>query len=170
MRKERPRKDKPPLEKLPEYLPVKGTRLSIHARSNLVIAHDRNLAQAITYTQTALSILVLGATIGAFLYLILEDIGVKIWIRVVICLPVFTLFALSAGKRTYFSWRHLITAQFIEGVFGGLHTWKKYKLVGRLEQFRKDTYDEKLKQFRKRRYCLFLDKIFKHNKISKFIP
>ena len=133
--------------------------------------HDKHIARAITYSQTALSILVLGATIVAFLYFILEDIGVKIWIRVVICLPVFTSFALSAGKRTYLSWRHLITTQFIEEVFGGPHTWEKYKLGKGLEHFRKyDTCNEELKPRKERRYCLFLDKIFKHIKISKCIP
>ncbi|MCK4405691.1 MAG: hypothetical protein KAV43_04220 [Hadesarchaea archaeon] len=123
-------------------------------RSNLEIVHDKHIARAITYSQTALSILVLGATIAAFLYLILGEI---------IYLGVFSLFVISAARRFFLSWRHLITAQFIEEVFGVPHTSMKYKLGDRLEQFRKyDAYDEKLKQFRKRRYCLFLDKILKH--------
>ena len=131
-------------------------------RPNLELVHDKHVARAITYSQTALSILILGATIAYFLYLILGEI---------IYLGVFFLFVISAGKRTYLSWRHLITAQFIEEILGSHHTWEEYKLGDRLEQFRKyDTYDEKLKQSRKRRYCLFLDKIFKHSKISKYIP
>lgn len=151
MGQESPHKDKYPL-----YRGAKDDR------SNLVIAHDRNLAQAMTYSQIALAMFVLGATIVAFFYLILEDIGVKIWIRVVICLPVLTSVALVAGKRAYLSWRHLITAQFLEEALGVYYTYKiKYKLSDRHEQFRKyNIHDEKLKQFRKRRYCLFLDKIF----------
>ena len=156
--------ERPPIkDKYPLY---RGAR---DDRSNLELRHNRHTAQAVTYSQIALAILVLGATIVAFSYLILKDFGVGIWIRVGVCLPVFTFFALLAGRRAYLSWEHFLTAQFIEEVFGGPHTWEKYKRGDRLKQFRKYTYDEKLKKSRKRRYCLFLDKIFKH-KISKYIP
>jgi len=146
MGQESPHKDKPPLEKLPEYPPFKGTR---DERSNLVMAHDRNLAQAMTYFQIALSVLILGATIAAFLYLILEGI-ITDWKRPVICLGVFVSFAFLAGKRTYLSWGHYIKAQFIEEELGGPHTWEKYKLTKKLGQFRAE-----------RRYYKILHKILK---------
>jgi len=76
-------------------------------RPNLELVHDKHIARAITYSQTALSILVLGATIAAFLYLILENVdsvilGYKIAeIRAYICLLiVLPIFAFLAGKRS----------------------------------------------------------------------
>lgn len=127
-------KDKPMLKKLleHEYSLYKGTR---DDRSNLEIAHDRNLARAITYSQTAISILVLGVTIVAFIYLIL--LGYIGGIRAaVICVLFFLVFAYLAAWKSYLSWRHHIKSQFIEEVFGGPHTWKKYGLDEELEKFR----------------------------------
>ena len=172
MGQESPHKDKYPLYRGDE-----------DDRSNLEIVHDKHLAQAVTFSQIALSILVLGATIAAFLYLILENVdlvilGYKIAeIRAYICLlVVFPLFLISAAKRFFLSWSHHLTAQFIEEVLGAPQTSNKHKLHDKLTQFKKydideeklkqfikyDTDDEKLKQFGKRRYCLFLDKILKH--------
>jgi len=169
MGQKRPRKDKPPLEKLPEYLPPKGTRLSRHDRSNLVIAHDKDLAHAITYSQNAMSILVLGATIVAFLYLILRDIGAGMVIRVVICFPVFSSFVILATRRTFLSWRHHLKAQFIEyELLGVPHTWEKInyelKIKYKLDNLDKENLlDKKLEEFRaERRYYKILHKILKH--------
>lgn len=131
-------------------------------RSNLEMGHAKTLSMSIRYSQDALSILVLGTTIAAFSYLILENV-ITDWTRPVISLVVFSLCSLLAAKKSYLSWRHNLRAQFIGDVLGCHHTWAiRHKLDDKLRQFQDYEYDEKRRRTtnRKRRYCLFLNKIF----------
>lgn len=147
-------------------------------RSNLELLHNRLVAQAIRYSQNAIAVLAVGVAFFAFPFYFLDRhgwIGFEGfgWIEVLtwfVWFGVFLFVLAIALKRFFYSWLYSIQAEFVERKLGVAHTWKIKQFDDKFEQFKEYEYDEKLKQLRERRYYIFIDKIFKRIKISKYIP